>query len=162
MNNKLDAIDFKILNLLQEDGRVTIKKISEALKLSTSPIFERIKKLEKGGYIKNYVTLLNNRKLGLKQVVFIQLTLKEHSRSYIEKFANEVKLFPEVLECYRITGNFDFLLKVLVSDIVSYENFILTKLSLLSNLGNVQSHIALSEAKNTTIVNLNAVRSHME
>ena len=94
--------------------------------------------------------------------MFIQLTLKEHSRSYIEKFANEVKLFPEVLECYRITGNFDFLLKVLVSDIESYENFILTKLSLLSNLGNVQSHIALSEAKNTTIVNLNAVRSHME
>ena len=76
MNNKLDVIDFNILNLLQEDGRVTIKKISEVLNLSTTPIFERIKKLEKGGYIKNYVTLLNHRKLGLKQVVFIQLTLK--------------------------------------------------------------------------------------
>ena len=94
--------------------------------------------------------------------MFIQLTLKEHSRSYIEKFANEVKLFPEVLECYRITGNFDFLLKVLVTDIESYENFILTKLSLLSNLDNVQSHIALSEAKNTTMVNLNTARSYMK
>ena len=157
MSQKLDAIDIKILDLLQDDGRVTIKKISEVLNLSTTPIFERIKKLEKGGYIKNYATLLNHRKLDLKQVVFIELTLKEHSRSYIEKFANEMKLFPEVLECYRVTGSFDFLIKILVKDIESYENFILTKLSLLSNLGNVQSHIALSEAKNTTKINLKSI-----
>lgn len=157
MSQKLDAIDIKILDLLQDDGRVTIKKISEVLNLSTTPIFERIKKLEKGGYIKNYATLLNHRKLDLKQVVFIELTLKEHSRSYIEKFANEIKLFPEVLECYRVTGSFDFLIKILVKNIESYENFILTKLSLLSNLGNVQSHIALSEAKNTTKINLKSI-----
>jgi DNA-binding Lrp family transcriptional regulator len=159
MSQKLDSIDLKILDLLQEDGRVTMKKMSELLDLSTTPVFERIKKLEKGGYIKKYLTLLNHRKLNLKQVVFIQLSLKEHSRSFIEKFANEVKTFPEVVECYRITGNFDFLIKVLVSDIESYENFILTKLSLLSNLGNVQSHIALSEIKNTTKINLNAVNT---
>lgn len=158
MNQKLDDTDFKILDLLQEDSRLTIKKLSSLLNLSTTPIFERIKKMEKGGYIKKYLTLLNDRKLGLKQVVFIQLTLKEHSRSYIEKFANEVKQFPEVMECYRITGNFDFLIKVLVTDIEAYENFILTKLSLLPNLGNVQSHIALSEAKNTTKVNLNMIK----
>ena len=158
MQHKLDTTDFAILELLQEDGRVTIKKISEALNLSTTPIFERIKKLDKGGYIKKYVTLLNNHKLGLKQVVFIQLTLKEHSRSYIDKFANDVKQFQEVMECYRITGNFDFLLKVLVTDIASYEHFILTKLSLLSNLGNVQSHIGLSESKSTTKINLNALK----
>lgn len=157
MSQKLDAIDIKILDLLQDDGRVTIKKISEVLNLSTTPVFERIKKLEKGGYIKNYATLLNHRKLDLKQVVFIELTLKEHSRSYIEKFANEIKLFPEVLECYRVTGSFDFLIKILVKNIESYENFILTKLSLLSNLGNVQSHIALSEAKNTTKINLKSI-----
>jgi len=159
MSQKLDLIDFKILDLLQEDGRVTIKKISELLDLSTTPVFERIKKLEREGYIKKYIALLNHRKLDLKQVVFIQLTLKEHSRSFIEKFANEVKMFPEVVECYRITGNFDFLIKVLVADIESYENFILTKLSLLSNLGNVQSHIALSEIKNTSKINLNRVKS---
>jgi DNA-binding Lrp family transcriptional regulator len=159
MSQKLDLIDFKILDLLQEDGRVTIKKISELLDLSTTPVFERIKKLEREGYIKKYIALLNHRKLDLKQVVFIQLTLKEHSRSFIEKFANEVKMFPEVVECYRITGNFDFLIKVLVADIESYENFILTKLSLLSNLGNVQSHIALSEIKSTSKINLNRVKS---
>jgi len=159
MSQKLDLIDFKILDLLQEDGRVTIKKISELLDLSTTPVFERIKKLEREGYIKKYIALLNHRKLDLKQVVFIQLSLKEHSRSFIEKFANEVKMFPEVVECYRITGNFDFLIKVLVADIESYENFILTKLSLLSNLGNVQSHIALSEIKSTSKINLNRVKS---
>src|SRR5210317_1564383 len=159
MSQKLDLIDFKILDLLQEDGRVTIKKISELLDLSTTPVFERIKKLEREGYIKKYIALLNHRKLDLKQVVFIQLSLKEHSRSFIEKFANEVKMFPEVVECYRITGNFDFLIKVLVADIESYENFILTKLSLLSNLGNVQSHIALSEIKSTSEINLNRVKS---
>ena len=159
MSQKLDSIDLKILDLLQEDGRVTMKKMSELLDLSTTPVFERIKKLEKGGYIKKYLTLLNHRKLNLKQVVFIQLSLKEHSRSFIEKFANEVKMFPEVVECYRITGNFDFLIKVLVADIESYENFILTKLSLLSNLGNVQSHIALSEIKSTSKINLNRVKS---
>lgn len=154
MNPKLDSIDLQILDLLQEDGRITIKKMSEILKISATPVFERIKKMEKNGYIKKHVALLNERKLGLKQVIFIHLTLKEHTRSYLEKFVKEVKDFPEVIECYRITGNFDFLLKVLVEDIESYETFILTKLSLLSNLGNVQSHIALSEAKNSTKIKL--------
>lgn len=150
MNTKLDVIDAQILRELQDDGRITIKSLSDKLNLSPTPIFERIKKLEKGGFIKEYTTLLNERKLGLKQVVFISLTLKEHSRSYLEKFEKEIQTFPEVMECYRVTGNFDFLVKVLVKDIEAYENFILTKLSLLKNLGNVQSHIALSEAKNTT------------
>lgn len=154
MNPQLDPIDLQILDLLQEDSRITIKRMSEILKLSATPVFERIKKLEKNGYIKKYVALLNERKLGLKQVIFINLTLKEHTRSYLEKFVKEVKEFPEVIECYRITGNFDFLIKVLVEDIESYETFILTKLSLLSNLGNVQSHIALSESKNSTKIKL--------
>lgn len=159
---KLDAIDIKILDILQKDGRITIKKMSEQLNLSTTPVFERIKKLEKEGLIQHYAALLNERKLGLKQTVFISLTLKEHSRSYLEKFENEVKSFPEVMECYRITGNFDFLVKVLVKDIEAYENFILTKLSLLKNLGNVQSHIALSEAKNTTRIEKEVLRKVAE
>lgn len=157
MNAHLDATDIKILDLLQENGQITTKKIAETINLSATAVFERIKKLEKNGFIKKYVALLNERKLGLKQVIFINLTLKEHTRSYLEKFVEEVKEFPEVLECYRVSGNFDFLIKVLVEDIHSYETFILTKLSLLSNLGNVQSHIALSEAKKTTNVKLNSI-----
>jgi DNA-binding Lrp family transcriptional regulator len=157
MNAHLDATDIKILDLLQENGQITTKKIAETINLSATAVFERIKKLEKNGFIKKYVALLNEHKLGLKQVIFINLTLKEHTRSYLEKFVNEVKEFPEVLECYRVSGNFDFLIKVLVEDIHSYETFILTKLSLLSNLGNVQSHVALSEAKKTTKVKLNSI-----
>ena len=158
MSLKLDAIDLKILDLIQEDGRITIKSMSDLLNLSTTPIFERIKKLEKEGYIKKYTALLNERMLGLKQTVFISLTLKEHSKSYLTKFVKEIKTFPEVMECYRITGNFDFLIKVLVQDIEDYENFILTKLSLLQNLGNVQSHIALSETKNSNKIDLEVLK----
>ncbi len=154
MNMKFDKIDRQILDLLQENGRITIKSMSEILNLSTTPIFERVKKLEKQGIIKHYAAILDERKVGIKQIVFISLTLKEHNRSYLEKFVKEVKGFPEVMECYRITGNFDFLIKVLVKDIEAYETFILTKLSLLANLGNVQSHIALSEAKNSTRIDL--------
>jgi DNA-binding Lrp family transcriptional regulator len=161
METKLDIIDAQILKELQEDGRVTIKSLSDKLNLSSTPIFERIKKLEKGGFIKGYTTLLNVRKLGLKQIVFISLTLKEHSRSYLEKFEKEIQTFPEVMECYRVTGNFDFLVKVLVNDIEAYENFILTKLSLLKNLGNVQSHIALSEAKSTTKIGFEVLKKSL-
>jgi DNA-binding Lrp family transcriptional regulator len=157
MSLHINIIDVKILDLLQENGQITTKKIAETINLSATAVFERIKKLEKNGFIKKYVALLNEHKLGLKQVIFINLTLKEHTRSYLEKFVNEVKEFPEVLECYRVSGNFDFLIKVLVEDIHSYETFILTKLSLLSNLGNVQSHVALSEAKKTTKVKLNSI-----
>ena len=112
MSLKLDAIDLKILDLIQENGRITIKSMSEILNLSTTPVFERIKKLEKEGFIKQYTALLNERKLGLKQTVFISLTLKEHNRSYLTKFETDIKTFPEVMECYRITGNFDFLVNI--------------------------------------------------
>jgi len=162
MSLKLDTIDLKILDLIQENGRITIKSMSEILNLSTTPVFERIKKLEKEGFIKQYTALLNERKLGLKQTVFISLTLKEHSRSYLTKFEKEIHTFPEVMECYRITGNFDFLVKVIVKDIEDYENFILTKLSLLKNLGNVQTHIALSEAKNSTKINSEILKKLVE
>lgn len=154
MDIKLDETDIRILNLLQDNARITIKAMAEKLNLSTTPVFERVKKLEKGGVIKNYVALLNERKLGLKQTVFISISLKEHGRSHLEKFVEEVHSFPEVMECYRITGNFDYLIKVLVQDIEAYEQFIMTKLSLLASLGDVQSHIALSEAKKKNKVNL--------
>ena len=93
MSMKLDAIDLKICDLIQEDGRITIKSMSELLNLSTTPVFERIKKLEKEGYIKKHTTLLNERKLGLKQTVFINLTLKEHNRSYLTKFEKSIRTY---------------------------------------------------------------------
>ena len=93
-------------------------------------------------------------KLGLKQIVFVGITLQGHTRSYLEKFVKEIQSFPEVTECHRVSGNFDYLLKLVVADIESYEKFIITKLTLMPYLGNVQSLITLSTAKETNEIDL--------
>jgi len=154
MKNKLDNTDIKILELLQENSKITAKTIGENLNLSQTPIFERIKKLEKEGYIKNYMAVLSEWKLGLKQTVFIGITLKGHTRSYLEKFLSKVNNFPEVLECYQVTGNFDFILKVIVKDIDAYQTFVETKLSLIAELNNVHTYIATKNGKQSNKVDL--------
>lgn len=157
MANTLDKIDTQILAILQKNSNRTTKSIANELGMTTSPIFERIKKLEKEGYIKNYVAVLNNKKIGLKLTVFIGITLQGHTRSYLEKFVTEINNFPEVVECHRVSGNFDYLLKLVVEDIEAYETFIISKLTLLPYLGNVQSLIALSTSKETNEIDLSAV-----
>lgn len=142
---KLDATDIRILEILQEDGRITTKALADHLNLSTTPVFERVKRLEREGIINQYVALLDNRKLELMLTAFISISLTKHSRSYLEKFVNEVSQYPEVMECYHIAGNFDFLLKVVVKNMERYEAFVLTKLSTIANLGQVQSSFVLSK-----------------
>ncbi len=154
MEYRLDKTDKAILQMLQHNSNRTTKSIAEELGMSTTPIFERIKKLEKEGYIDKYVALLNNKKIGLKQIVFIGITLKGHTRSYLEKFVKTINGFPEVVECHRVAGNFDYLLKLVVEDVEAYERFILTKLTLISDLGSVQSYIALSKGKDTNELDL--------
>lgn len=141
---KLDQTDIKILEILQQDGRITTKALAEQLNLTTTPVFERVKRLEKDGIIKQYVALVDNGKLGLSLTAFISISLTKHSRSYLEKFVTEVDQYPEVMECYHIAGNFDFLLKIVVKNMEKYESFILTKLSTIANLGQVQSSFVLS------------------
>ena len=150
----LDKIDSKILAILQKNSNRTTKSIANELGMTTSPIFEHIKKLEKEGYIEKYVAVLNNKKIGLKLTVFIGITLQGHTRSYLEKFVKEINNFPEVVECHRVSGNFDYLLKLVLVDIEDYEQFILTKLALITDLSNVQSYVALSQSKSTNEVNL--------
>jgi len=157
MAYNLDQIDSQILAILQTNSNRTTKSIAEALNMSTSPIFERIKKLEKEGYIKKYVAVLDNKKIGLKLTVFIGITLQGHTRSYLEKFVKEINNFPEVVECHRVSGNFDYLLKLIVEDIEAYETFIISKLTLLPYLGNVQSLITLSTGKETNAIDLSSV-----
>jgi len=157
MQHNLDKIDIKILNLLQQNSNRTTKSIAEELAMTTTPVFERIKKLEKQGYIKNYVAILNNKKIGLKQTVFIAITLQGHTRSYLEKFVKQINEFPEVIECHRVSGNFDYLLKLVVKDIEAYETFIISKLTLLPYLGSVQSLITLSTNKETNEVDLSRI-----
>jgi len=146
---RLDTTDKQLLILLQKDSNQTVKSLSEKLGKSTTPIFERIKKLEKEGYIEGYSARLNAKKIGLKQTVFIAISLQGHTRSYLEKFVKEINDFSEVIECHRVSGGFDYLLKLIVKDIEAYETFIITKLTLLPYLGNVQSHIVLSSSKQT-------------
>lgn len=150
----LDNTDRRILSILQKDSDRTTKSIAEALGMTTSPIFERIKKLEKEGYIKKYVAILDNKKIGLKLTVFIGITLQGHTRSYLEKFVKSINEFPEVMECHRVSGSFDYLLKLVVADIEAYESFIISKLTLLPYLGNVQSLISLSTGKETNEIDL--------
>ena len=157
MPHTLDKIDTQLLAILQKNSNRTTKSIAEELGMSTSPIFERIKKLEKEGYIEKYVAVLNNKKIGLKLSVFIGITLQGHTRSYLEKFVKEINNFPEVVECHRVSGNFDYLLKLVVEDIEAYETFIISKLTLLPYLGNVQSLIALSTSKETNEIDLSRV-----
>lgn len=151
---KLDATDIKILEALQHDGRITTKALAEQLNLSTTPVYERVKRLEREGIVKKYVGLLDQRKLDLNLTAFISISLTKHSRSYLDKFVNEVNQYREVLECYHIAGNFDFLLKVVMKNMEAYESFILTKLSTIPNLGQVQSSFVLSTNIHSTALKL--------
>jgi Lrp/AsnC family transcriptional regulator len=157
MPQTLDKIDIQILSILQSDSNRTTKSIAQELGMTTSPIFERIKKLEKEGFIKKYVAVLDNKKIGLKLKVFIGITLQGHTRSFLEKFVKEINNFPEVVECHRVSGNYDYLLKLVVEDIEAYETFIISKLTLLPYLGNVQSLITLSTGKETNEINLSRI-----
>lgn len=157
MPYNLDKIDTQILGILQKNSNRTTKSIADELGMTTSPVFERIKKLEKEGYIKKYVAILDNKKIGLKLTVFIGITLQGHTRSYLEKFVTEINNFPEIIECHRVSGNFDYLLKLVVEDIEAYEHFIISKLTLLPYLGNVQSLITLSTGKEANEIDLSRI-----
>ena len=157
MAYNLDKIDTQILGILQHNSNRTTKSIADELGMTTSPVFERIKKLEREGFIKKYVAVLDNKKIGLKLTVFIGITLQGHTRSYLEKFVTEINNFPEIIECHRVSGNFDYLLKLVVEDIQAYEHFIISKLTLLPYLGNVQSLITLSTGKETNEIDLNNI-----
>ena len=147
---KLDAIDIKILEILQKEGRITTKALAEQLNLTTTPVFERVKRLEREGVIEKYVALLNQKKIDKKLIVFVSLSLKNHTRSYLESFVREIEGFDEVQECYHIAGNFDYMIKVIIKDMEAYERFLLTKISTNNNIATVQSSFVLSKNKYST------------
>ena len=146
----LDGTDKKILAILQEDGRITIKSLAEVLQLTTTPIFERVRRLEKEGVISKYVALVNPKKVNRNLIVYISISLKNHTRSYLDKFVKEVNSYNEILECYHIAGNFDYLLKAQISDMEAFQSFLLNKLSVNSNIAHVQSSFVLSKEKHKT------------
>lgn len=146
----IDPTDMRILNLLQEDAHLTNKEIAAQLGLSTTPVFERIKRLEEDGIISQYVALVNRQKLDYALLAFCNVSLKEHSRNFLKQFENEVRSLKEVIECYHVAGMFDYLLKVVVKDMNAYQDFIVNKLAALDNIGNVQSSFVMTEIKYST------------
>jgi len=151
-SDPLDSIDRSILKLLQEDAFLTTKELAAQVNMSTTPVFERVKRLERDGYILRYTALLDRRKVGLPMLVFCDVLLKEHNRDYLLRFEQEVAGLPEVLECHHTAGAFDYLLKVVVSDMEGYQQFLKDKLAALENIGRVQSHFVMTEVKHSTIL----------
>mgnify|MGYP006446845905 FL=1 len=150
----LDSIDWKILNLLQNDARITNIELSRAIGLSASPCLASVKALEKSGHISRYVSLVDSLKVGLKLSVFINVTLERQVESALERFEESIKLRPEVMECYLMTGESDYLIRVVVADIQILEDFILNFLSKISGIGNIKSSFALKQVKYKTALPL--------
>jgi Lrp/AsnC family leucine-responsive transcriptional regulator len=150
MLTSLDHDDLRILQLLQHDARLTNKEIADKIGKSVSPVYERIRKLENEGIIQQYVAVLDRRKINKSLTAYTHVQLKEHADHMLKTFEKEVIKFPEVMECYHMTGLYDYLLKVALSDMDEYYDFIINKIAKLSNVGNVQSFFVLYEAKKET------------
>lgn len=148
----MDAIDKKLLMLLQEDSTRTTKELSLKLNLSITAVYERIKKLEREGVVDKYVALLNRNKVNKGFVVFCHLKLIQHTKEYLTIFEREVTLLDEVLECYHVSGDYDYILKIYVKDMEEYREFMVTKLTTLQHIGSTHSTFMISEVKNTNII----------
>lgn len=143
----LDEKDVRILRLLQKNARMSVKEIADTIHLSATPVHERIKRLEQSGIITHYAAMLDAAKLGRKLMVICHVSLREHNKIAGSKFIRSILEMPEVLECYSISGEFDFLLKVLTEDMETYYNFHVNKLSQVENVGHVQSTFVMGVVK---------------
>ena len=151
---KLDKIDYHIIDMLQQDGRMTIRDMAQQLNLSTTPIFNRIKKLEQEGVIEKYIAQINPKKVDKALFAFVHLSIKEHSKEAVDAIVEQVTSFPEVMECHYVTGGADFVLKVLVKNMEEYNTFITEKLFTVKNIGKIDSLLSLSIPKHSNKIPL--------
>lgn len=154
MSDELDAHERRILQVLQEDASLSTGAIAEAVGLSPSPCWRRIDRLERDGFIKRRVAIVERRKVGLNAQIFAQVKLNAHGRANLDEFAAAIRVFPEVLECHVLMGSVDFMLRVVAADIEAYERFFFEKLSRLPGVQEINSTVALSEIKSTTALPL--------
>ncbi len=145
----LDQIDLSILRLLQENARMTVKEIADHVHLSTTPVHERIKWLERSGVIRQYAALIDHAKVKKGLMVICYVSLKEHSKNAGTKFIKHINELSEVIECYNISGEFDFMLKVVAENMDDYYHFHVNKLSQIDNVGNLQSVFVMGVIKET-------------
>ncbi|MDB5004423.1 MAG: winged helix-turn-helix transcriptional regulator [Mucilaginibacter sp.] len=154
INNQLDPTDIGLLSLLQNDARLTHKELGERLHKTVTPIHLRVRKLEEEGYIKRYSAIVDPKKIGRGLIAYTQVQLKQHSQESLQNFQLEVVKLTEIMECYHMTGAFDFLLKVAIKDMDEYNLLVMNKLSKLPDVGMMQSFFVMSEAKNETAYDL--------
>jgi DNA-binding Lrp family transcriptional regulator len=151
---KLDATDIEILHTLQNDAKINMKELSEKIHISKTPIYERIKRLENEGYIKRYVALVDNKKVGLSMIVFCNISLAVHDDEHIQRFKEEILEIEEIMECYSTGGIYDFLLKVVLKDLDDYNRFVFEKLTKVHGIVKMQSSFVLGEIKHITSLNI--------
>jgi len=149
---KLDQMDLAILKLLQQNARITVKEISDKVHLTTTPVHERIKRMEEAGVIKQYATLVDHSKVKKGLMVICYVSLKQHNKTAGAKFIKAIQEMNDVTECYNISGEFDFMLKVLVENMDAYYDFHVNKLSEVENIGNVQSVFVMGVIKQTHLI----------
>lgn len=149
-----DDTDKQLLGLLQTDSKQTTKELSNKLNLSVTAVYERIKKLEREGVISNYVALVNKEKINKAFVAFCHVKLVQHSQDYVIKFETEVANLQEVLECYHISGDYDYLLKVHVENMDEFREFMVKKLTTINHIGSTHSMFMINEVKHTTALTI--------
>lgn len=145
----LDSVDLQILRALQENARLTTKELAARVNLSTTPVFERMKRLERNGFIKQYVAVLDAEKLGRGFTVFCSVKLKQMNRQVARDFISVIKDIPQVAECYNVSGEYDYLLKIQAPDMRYYNEFIINVLGTIDSIGSILSSFVMNEIKNT-------------
>jgi DNA-binding Lrp family transcriptional regulator len=154
MKHKLDAIDRKILEIMQSNAKITNAQLSKEIDLSPAPTLERVKKLEQFGIIKSYHATLDRLAVGLGVITLVKVTLIKHKTNFINSFIERINQIPEVIECHHITGDGDFILKVVSEDMASYQKLMLDVISEIPEVDNLQSTIILSTYKDSKVLPL--------
>ena len=150
----LDNIDKKLINLLQEDSKQTTKQLSLQLNLSVTAVYERVKKLEHQKVIERYVAIINKNKIEKTFLVFCHIKLIQHSKEHVTTFEREILKLEEVSECFHVSGDYDYILKVYVKDMDAYRDFVVTKLTAIKYIGSTHSTFVIEQVKNNTAINL--------
>lgn len=147
-----DTIDKKLIQLLQTDSKLTNKALANTLNLSVTAVYERIKKLENQGVINGYVALVNKEKVDKTFLAYCHVKLEKHSQDYVMKFEKDVANLSEVMECYHLSGDYDYLLKVVVKDMVAFREFMVNKLTTINHIGSTHSMFVINEVKHSTVI----------
>ena len=154
MANTLDEIDLQILKTLQKNAKLTTKELADAVHLTPTPVFERLKRLERQGYIKKYTAVLDPEMLGQELLVFCKVKLNQINHKIADNFSERIRAIPEVTECYNTSGSYDYLLRVRVRDMKQYQEFVLTKLGDIEHVASIESTFVMSEVKQSYGINL--------